>query len=430
LKKLSLQLQPYHETAKVIEEIQEELSIKRKEEIRVLRHLISYAEDQFGDRVLGKAYRERGTVECIDNWRVEILILIPIYLCLINTNRSNKSLSIVASDDLTLPYYQKMLELLRPWSTYLDVNFTGNIETLDKDQINHITFYFAQIECNIGGIHQHRNKFVLAEDRFQRALSYAIMYEGEEEEKTALLCSTLSSLYELRSNQGNYVDALAFAEESYNCAAVAYNPVYPKVQEAASTLIECLILKGDFYDAERFAQATLDSLKDPANGLDQQSEAVAKGHCDLESVITRQMGDFVKAEMLVRESLRIRTSLYDADHTLVAMSVGLLANILQSKGNLGSETKELHERSLVSDIRNCVPEGINTAITNSNLGNFYSLRADGSQSAEMRKENLLLSKSKYKEALRIYTKALGPNNRRTFYASSIISLISRKLSEV
>jgi hypothetical protein len=50
-------------------------------------------------------------------------------------------------------------------------------------------------------------------------------------------------------------------------------------------LIECLIFKDDFYDAERIAQATLDSLKDSANGLDQQSKAVARGYYDLGNVI-------------------------------------------------------------------------------------------------------------------------------------------------
>jgi tetratricopeptide (TPR) repeat protein len=430
LKKLSFQLQSYHETTKILEEIHNELSIKKKEEERVLGHLISYAEHQFGDRVLGKAYRERGSGECIDNWTVEILILVYIYIDMIDANKKNGSLSMVASDNITLPYYQKMLELLRPWSIYLDKNCNGHIDSLDKDQINRITFYFSQTECNIGMIHQHRNEFVLAEDHCQRALSYARMYGVEEEEKTHLLSSALNTLYALRRDQGNYIDALTFAEESYDCVAIAYNPVHPKVQEAASALIECLIAKGDFYDAERFSQATLDSLKDSANGLDQQSEAVAKGYHDLGHVIYNLKEDFAKAETLVRESLRIRTSLYDAYHTQVAMSAGLLASILQSQGNLGSETKELRERSLVSDTRHSGPEGINTAISNFNLGNFYHLRADGSQTAEMRKENLLLSKSKYKEALRIYTKALGPDNPRTKELSSIFSLISRKLSEV
>jgi hypothetical protein len=340
--------------------------------------LISYAEHQFGDRVQGKAYRERVSGERIDNWRFETCLLIPIYMDLLRVFQNDKLLSKMACNNLTLPYYQKMLELLRQWSTYLDVNCTSHIDSLSKDQINHTILHFLQTECNIGMIYQHRNEFVLAEDHLQRGLSSARMYEGKEELKTNLLCSALRSLYELRRDQGNFVDALAFAEEIYNCAAVAYNPVHPEVQEAVSTLIECLIFRGDFYDAERFAQSTLDSLKDSSNGLDQQSEAVAKGCHELGNVIFKLKEDYVKAEILVRESLCIITCLYDADHYCAGLSAGLLANILQNQGNLGSETKVLYELSLVSDIKKFGPEGINTNVTNFNLGIFYQRRADGS----------------------------------------------------
>jgi hypothetical protein len=47
---------------------------------------------------------------------------------------------------------------------------------------------------------------------------------------------------------------------------MAYNPVHPAVQTAAGALIDCLVNKGDLKNAETFAQMTLDSLKDPANG--------------------------------------------------------------------------------------------------------------------------------------------------------------------
>jgi tetratricopeptide (TPR) repeat protein len=162
----------------------------------------------------------------------------------------------------------------------------------------------------------------------------------------------LGSFYELRRTQGNYDEALTFAEEAYNCVAIAYNPVYPEVQKAASMLIECLMIKGDFDRAETFAQMTLDSLKDPGNGLDQQSNAMATGYHDLGSVISQQRGDLVKAEKLVRESLRIRSLLYDTHNRFVGLSMSSLAGILSDQRNLGSETKELYERALVNTIQN------------------------------------------------------------------------------
>jgi hypothetical protein len=99
----------------------------------------------------------------------------------------------------------------------------------------------------------------------------------------------LTSYSHLRIHQGDFVDALLLAEEAYNCVAVAYNPVHPQVQEAAGVLIECLVHKGDVYNTERFAQVTLDSLKHPANGVDQESEVLAVGYYNLGEVFLNKM---------------------------------------------------------------------------------------------------------------------------------------------
>jgi ABC-type cobalt transport system substrate-binding protein len=231
--------------------------------------LISYATHQFGDRVPGKAYRERITGELTDNWRVEIEILYPIYFNLIYIHNEDESLSLIDRDNLTFPYYEKMLDILRPWSTYLDLNCASHIDSLDKEQISGILLCLSQTERNMGKIYMRRNQLDLAENHCHCALSHARLFEGEKELKTELLCCALKTFYELNRTQGNYDEAYTFAEETYNCVAIAYNPVHPKVQEAASGLIECLLFKRDFGHAETFAQMTLDSLKDPGNGLDQ-----------------------------------------------------------------------------------------------------------------------------------------------------------------
>jgi tetratricopeptide (TPR) repeat protein len=236
-------------------------------------------------------------------------------------------------------------------------------------------------------------------------------------------------LYDIRGIQGNHVDALPFAEEAYNIVAIAYNPVHPKVQQAAGMLIDCLMHKGDLYNAERFAEATLDSLKDPANGLDQESEEVAEGYHNLANVINKQEGDLVKAEVLARESLRIRTRVYGNNQVNVGHSCDLLARILVSQDNLGDETMELFERALANDTKNSGPDGTNTAAANVNLGLFYFQLADTQQEIQRNIEYLRLSKSKYEEAVRIYTKIVGLENPQTIKASSMLSIISRKLSE-
>jgi tetratricopeptide (TPR) repeat protein len=414
---------------RVIKETIQNSLTKQQQKIRVLVHLILYAVHQFGDRVLGKAYRERINGERIDNWWVEIGILIPIYNNLTSVYMDDESFNMIVFDKATFPFYEKMLELLRPWSAYLDLSGTSHKDSLDKNQINKTLFYFSQTERNMGAIYKNRIEFVLAERHFQRALSFARLYEGEEDEKTDILYLALNTFYVLRRDQDNYDEALTFAEEAYNCFAIAYNPVHPKVQNAASMLIECLLLKGDFDHVETFAQMTLDSLKDPGNGLDQQSEAVANGYYDLGNVICQQEGDLVKAEKLVRESLRIRSRLHDAHHELVGMSIDLLARILQAQGNLGSETQKLYERALVICIKHYGSEGLNTAASNFNLSAFYDHLAKNSQTAETKKDHLQLSESKCKESLRIYTVVLGPDNPRTIEASSRLSIILRKLLE-
>jgi tetratricopeptide (TPR) repeat protein len=239
----------------------------------------------------------------------------------------------------------------------------------------------------------------------------------------------LIGLYEIYRVQGNFDKALILVEEAYNCAAITYNPVQPMVQKAASSLIECLVDKGDFDHAETFAQLTLESLKDPGNGLDQQSEAVANGYCDLGQVICQQKGDLVKAEKLVRESLRIRTRLHGGDHAQVGISSSILAHILQAQGKLKIETKELYERSLAIITKNYGSEGINTAASNFNLGDFYYQQAVESLSIGILKERLSLSLSKFNEALRINTKLFGPDHPDTVKASSQLSIVTRELSE-
>jgi tetratricopeptide (TPR) repeat protein len=194
-------------------------------------------------------------------------------------------------------------------------------------------------------------------------------------------------------------------------------------------LIQCLIHNGDLYNAERFAEATLDSLKDPVNRLDQESEEVAKGYYNLADVIDEQEGDLVKAEMLARESLRIRTHIYSNDHVNVGLSCSLLARLLVSQGNPGDETMELLEFSLANDTNNYGPDGSNTATSNFNLGLFYNHLADRQQNDERKIVYFHLLKSKFEEAVQIYTKIFGPNNPQTIDASSQLSIISRKLSE-
>jgi hypothetical protein len=176
-------------------------------------------------------------------------------------------------------------------------------------------------------------------------------------------------------------------------------------------------------------QVTLDNLRDPANNVDQESDAVALGYYNLGSVIDTQNENIILAEMLAREALRIRTQLYGNDHHLVGHSVALLAGIFRKQGNLGDEVKELFERALAISIKNEGPDGVNTSIGNTNLGYFYRKLAFTDLTSEENIKHLHLSKFYYTEALRIKRKIFGLAHHNTIDAASDVSDITRALSE-
>jgi tetratricopeptide (TPR) repeat protein len=231
---------------------------------------------------------------------------------------------------------------------------------------------------------------------------------------------------ELQRNQGNHTKALAFAEEWYDCVAVAYNPVHPDVQKAASSLIICLLCEGFTEKAETFAEFTLASLKDPKNGLDQQSEELAQGYIDLAYAIHERKGDLVKAERLLREACRIVSQIYGNFHINTTNPSDILAKVLQSQGKLGPETKELVERSVAINTTHSGPEGLNTAIAYDKLGSYYLQLADTDpkQTFEMRRKNINLSKLNYKEAFRIFVKIFGPCHAKCLELVPILHRLS------
>lgn len=72
MKVLSKILQPFREVMQTIYE-----ALEWKEDIKIMEHVLSYAEYQFGERIAGeKDYREREDGERIINWDVEICCFI------------------------------------------------------------------------------------------------------------------------------------------------------------------------------------------------------------------------------------------------------------------------------------------------------------------------------------------------------------------
>jgi hypothetical protein len=174
----------------------------------------------------------------------------------------------------------------------------------------------------------------------------------------------------------------------------AYDPVHPEnpeMQVAAGILIDVLITKGDLFN-ERFATVTYGNLRDKKSGIDQEHEEIAMGAYNFAHVILRLQRDLIFAEQLARESLRIRTLLYDSNN----QNVGISCN-LRDKNTLGNEMKESHERSLVISIRNKGPDQPNIAVGYRNIALFYEQLAKFQTTADANRTQLLLVKSHFEK---------------------------------
>jgi hypothetical protein len=439
LKELTNKLQPYREVTRLIDEI---VNSKKGKDMRILEHLLSYAEYQFGKGVAGKHYRGREDGDRISNWIVEIEILNEIVKTLAELYNQKESLSNIDRNNMAFPYLERSLSILKPWVINLDSGSGNGIDSLSKDQIETLLEELIYTEQNMARVTVDRRQFDAAEGHCQRCLVYSRRYELEGEEKTTSIFEALQIYSTLRQHQGSLSDALTITEECYNLVVETYDPVHPQVQEAAGMLIHILIRKGDLYDAERYAQVTYENLRDKKNGMDQESEAVAMGAFNLANVIyqqkreaynlanviSQQDGDLIKAEELARESLRIRSLIFHSNHERVGIICNLLANILRIQSKLGDETRVLLERYLAISTRNQGPDGSQTAVANYNLGLFHYQLALEQATDDLKQTQLLLAKSHHEETLRIRSKIYGPTHPETVATASRLASVTSVLS--
>jgi tetratricopeptide (TPR) repeat protein len=405
------------------------LESKKGNDCRVLEHLLSFAEHQFGKGVAEKNYRERKDGERISNWEVDIFFLYEIIQRLSDPYGEDNLLSTIVQDDMRFPYLGRSLSLLNPWMINLDSDVSSGIDSLNEDQMNYLVQQLYYTEHSMAAITMNRRQFDLAEGHSQRCLGYSRRYGLEGEEKITMMFDALKLCCSLQDHQDNYSDAVTFAEECYNLVVEAYDPVHPQVQEAAGVLINILIRKGELFDGERYAQVTYGNLRDKKNGIDQESEAVAEGAYNLANVIYRQDGDLIKAEELARESLRI-TSLVKETNFEGERACSLLANILRGQGQLGDETRGLYERSLSISIRNEGPDGSNAAAGNYCLGLYYCQLAEVQTTVDLKQKQLLLAKAYFEESYRISLKIYGPTHPDTVNDASGLATVLSELSKI
>jgi hypothetical protein len=92
-------------------------------------------------------------------------------------------MSVLIQNNNMVPYVQKMIELIKPWSS----DDASPIERLSMVQTNYILQLSSRTDGKMASIHTARGEFSLAENLCKRALSSANKYRPDGETKSMML---------------------------------------------------------------------------------------------------------------------------------------------------------------------------------------------------------------------------------------------------
>jgi tetratricopeptide (TPR) repeat protein len=309
--------------------------------IRTLQYCISFLEQQYGNPIKGKSYRERG------GQRVHNLEISIILSCLCKDLAS--AYSDMEDQDKTIRFYDKALSLLDPWGTQLDLEKNERFNILDEEDSERIYESLSGIERNFGAIHFNLGNYDMAGEHYEKTISHARRIVSEEN-NTKYLYEVLMKKDRNFDFSSQFKEAKAVYEEAYNLMTIAHYPNDPIVLETANSLIPVLIQLQDFDDAERYARFLYQELTGKSE--DNEGKEVAIAANSLASIIYMLMskggivGDILEAEELSRKSLRIMQRIYGPDFCSKACFQSTLSRVLRQKGNHDAEVKVLMEQCL------------------------------------------------------------------------------------
>jgi hypothetical protein len=155
LKKPPNKLQSYKEAVQIVDEM---LTSNKGNNARVLAHLLSYADYQFGQHIAGSKYRERSDgQERISNWDVDFNILLEIITRITNIYTTNPSLSIMVRDNKEYPYLERSLQILSPWMVTIDSDANNQSNGLSFEQTNYLLDASSIIEGKMAMVAMNRS---------------------------------------------------------------------------------------------------------------------------------------------------------------------------------------------------------------------------------------------------------------------------------
>ena len=400
--------------------ISNEASRNTDQALYVLKHLLAFAEYQYGVASPGQEYRERPDGDRVSNFIADI------ELWQILSTLGNRLYNLRTSDSYreAESYFVKARDTLEPWRLL--------IERRDRDdtRVHKILEMLSITERYLADLYASQSRFIEAESHCSACLAFAKMIEGENH--TLELFKALRTYGYLQDRQSKYDDAIFYFEKAYICVSEAYGPVHPRVQEAAGYLTDSLLQSKNYSRAEGYARINYESLVDPLNGIDPDCFDVARGAQQLVHICCLTPQDpcletvsFEEGEFLARKALRIVQTVFDPDHINIGSSLDDLGKVLFLSGNLGEETKQLFKRTLSIYLKCEGCDGVLVMGANGILGSFHFQRSEKNTSAVGKEVDLRSALHYYEEALRISSAVNGRDHPTTEeFKEKIIALRS------
>jgi tetratricopeptide (TPR) repeat protein len=401
-------LLPFKEVDATLRKFQELIQLEKVEGENVSRiseFCISYADYQFGDRILGEWYCERDGSR-VDNWKMDLNIqffnLIVADNCMESISSIYKSKTRHYSIEKAIHHYERVLSVMEPWRIEHKLDESKRIYNLKEEQADIVYYKLSETERQLSYCYCVISNYDKASEHCDKAIAHAneVVFE---ESRIDLLFNALKRRGHNIISQHKYSEARSVYEDLYNLVAEAYYVDHPLVLEAANFLIKVLIQLKEFETAGGYARITYECLTRPVDpeSIDVATAADSLANIIFESVFLNGVegGNIVEAEMLSRKALRIIEKIHGVDST--ATKRVHLSDILSVEGNHDDERKSLLEECLTINIRLFGINGGDTQGANSALAYFHTEMADYLPPCDERTEQLRIANTYQLEASRI-----------------------------
>jgi hypothetical protein len=329
--------------------------------IRILEYCLSFAEHQFGEKIIGKSSVKKLDKEMsYENIDFNCIIPICVELCYLYSQHHTvdylleknevKDNIIIVSVNKAIYYSEKILYILKFWENQLGLVKSKQIQTFDDSLINKIYYNLAHVYCSFGASNMILGNKNETMDNTINIISYAKKITVSKE-KIKFLNTGLNLKGGVLTILLKYDEARIVFEEAYNLVIEEYWVDHPIVLAAASSLINILIKLKEYYDADRYARITYECLMRSGDTQNRDLYFITKylAEANYGLIITNKKKDGIdEIVMFLKKSRSICDKIYGLNHHNVLEVLCLLVEVLKFKKNENhdDEIKDLIELEL------------------------------------------------------------------------------------